>query len=160
MVLFYRQGESIADVSAALELTEATVRQRLSRGRALLREGLTAVVESALTRSRPGIGFTVAVLAALPALTTPPSATAAALSGTASAQGSGAIKAAVASIGSWAIIGPAIGFVVGMLSTRAAGVVDGTLGAGTQSDPAPRAAHGDLLLADERRPRAGPEPGR
>src|SRR5438034_6010416 len=43
-----------------------SVKQRLSRGRDLLRVQMAALVEGALTRSRPGKAFTLAVLAALP----------------------------------------------------------------------------------------------
>jgi hypothetical protein len=50
-----------------LELTEDTVKQRLSRGRKLLRDEVANFVEGTLQRSRPGALFTAAVLAALPA---------------------------------------------------------------------------------------------
>src|SRR5262245_34431826 len=40
MVLFYRQGQSVAEVAQSLELSEDAVKQRLSRGRAMLREEL------------------------------------------------------------------------------------------------------------------------
>ena len=68
LILFYRQGQSVAEVAAALELSEDAVKQRLSRGRLLLREEMISVVESALARSRPGSAFTVSVLVALPML--------------------------------------------------------------------------------------------
>jgi len=64
-VLFYRDDQSVADVAAKLALTEAAVRQRLSRGRGMLREEVTALVESALSRTRPASSFTVAVLTAI-----------------------------------------------------------------------------------------------
>jgi RNA polymerase sigma factor (sigma-70 family) len=38
LILYYRQDRSIRDVAATLELSEDAVRQRLSRGRALLRD--------------------------------------------------------------------------------------------------------------------------
>ena len=58
--------ESVAE---KLELTEDTVKQRLSRGRKMLHEQVLAFVEGALERANPGKAFTLDVLAALPALT-------------------------------------------------------------------------------------------
>src|SRR5262245_42813283 len=66
MVLFYREHQSVAEVASGLDLSEDVVKQRLSRGRAMLREELTALVESTLSRSRPTAAFTAGVLAALP----------------------------------------------------------------------------------------------
>jgi len=66
LVLFYREQQSVAAVASALDLAEDTVRQRLSRGRALLREELAKRIEGALGRTRPGTVFTAAVLSALP----------------------------------------------------------------------------------------------
>lgn len=66
MILYYREGQSAQAVAAALDLTEDAVWQRLSRGRAMLREGVAKKIETTLGRSRPGAQFPVAVLAALP----------------------------------------------------------------------------------------------
>jgi RNA polymerase sigma factor (sigma-70 family) len=67
LVLFYREHQSIETVAQSLDLTEDTVKQRLSRGRKLLHEQVLAFVEGALERTNPGKIFTVGVLAALPA---------------------------------------------------------------------------------------------
>src|SRR5688572_18487673 len=69
LVLFYREHQSIQQVAEALELTEDTVKQRLSRGRKLLHAEVVSFVEGALARTNPGKAFTVGVLAALPAFT-------------------------------------------------------------------------------------------
>jgi len=66
LILFYRQHESIEDVARVLDLTEESVRQRLSRGRKLLTAEVVAFVEGALGRTAPGGAFTLAVIAALP----------------------------------------------------------------------------------------------
>jgi len=66
LILFYRQHQSIENVAAALDLSEDTVRQRLSRGRKLLQEQVQAFVEGTLARTNPGSGFTMSVMAALP----------------------------------------------------------------------------------------------
>lgn len=71
LVLYYRENRSVEHVAGALGLTEEAVKQRLARGRRLLQERVLAFVEGALARSTPGRVFTVAVLAALPATSTP-----------------------------------------------------------------------------------------
>jgi RNA polymerase sigma factor (sigma-70 family) len=118
LVLYYRHGESISAVASALELSDAAVKQRLSRGRALLRSELTGVMQSVLERSRPGLAFTTGVLAALPAAA-PPSATAAVLASVATGEGAGT-KGALGALGHWVLLGPAIGLLAGLLGTRAA----------------------------------------
>jgi RNA polymerase sigma factor (sigma-70 family) len=91
LILFYREHQSIEAVARQLDLTEDTVKQRLSRGRKLLQEQVLAFVEGALERTNPGPAFTLGVLGALPALTI--SAKAAAL-GVAAAKATTAAKAA------------------------------------------------------------------
>jgi RNA polymerase sigma factor (sigma-70 family) len=66
LVLFYREGQSVSAVAVALEISEDATKQRLARGRALLRDQIATVVEGTLARTRPGPAFTLAVLAALP----------------------------------------------------------------------------------------------
>jgi len=91
LILFYREGESVERVAIELELSEDAVKQRLSRGRKLLAEEVTAFVEGALKLSTPGKAFTLGVLAALPLMAT--SAKAAAIAATA-AKGSAVAKTA------------------------------------------------------------------
>src|SRR5882672_4679350 len=66
LILFYRESQSIELVAQQLDLSEDAVRQRLSRGRDMLRAQVAALVEGTLKRSRPGRTFTLAVMAALP----------------------------------------------------------------------------------------------
>lgn len=68
LVLYYRDDESIARVAEALELSEDAVKQRLARGREMLRSEIAATVERALKRSGPGVIFTLSVLGALPGI--------------------------------------------------------------------------------------------
>lgn len=70
LVLYYREHQSIESVAQSLDLTEETVRQRLSRGRKLLHQEVRTFVESALERTSPGKGFTLTVLAAIPVTST------------------------------------------------------------------------------------------
>lgn len=71
LVLFYRQERSVREVAAALELSEDAVKQRLERGRELLRERLSGVVESVLCRTQPGAVFTMSIAASMGALMAP-----------------------------------------------------------------------------------------
>ncbi|HVU17204.1 MAG TPA: sigma-70 family RNA polymerase sigma factor [Candidatus Didemnitutus sp.] len=66
MVLFYRENQSAAHVAEALELSEETVRQRLSRGRAMLSERMAALVEETLERSAPKPALVLSILVMLP----------------------------------------------------------------------------------------------
>ncbi len=62
MILFYREEQSIARVAEALELSQDAVKQRLSRGRKMVKEHLTSTVEVALRKSKPSKAFTSAVV--------------------------------------------------------------------------------------------------
>ena len=120
LVLFYRQQQSVAEVAEGLDLTEDAVRQRLSRGRALLRGELAALVESALTRTRPAAAFTAGVLASLPLLAPPRAeaaagSTAAVLAGKAAAAGA---KGGLLGLVLGVLVGPAVGLLVGISSAR------------------------------------------
>ena len=67
LILFHRENQSIERVAAALDLSEDTVKQRLVRGRQMLRSEVERVVEGALQRTAPGRAFTSAVMGSLPA---------------------------------------------------------------------------------------------
>lgn len=67
LVLFYREDHSIAEVAEALDLSEVAVKQRLSRGRAMLRDRVAEIVDGTLKRTRPTTAFTVAVMAGVTA---------------------------------------------------------------------------------------------
>ncbi|HUL51357.1 MAG TPA: sigma-70 family RNA polymerase sigma factor [Candidatus Nitrosotalea sp.] len=119
LVLFYREQQSVKVVATGLDLTEDVVRQRLSRGRAMLREEMTELLETTLTRTRPGAVFTIGVLAAL-SLVSPPTAGAAATGGAVAGKGATALaKGAVSGVGPSAIAGPGAGLLVGWLATTA-----------------------------------------
>jgi len=110
MTFFYREQQSVREVAAALGLSEEVTRQRLSRGRRMLKENVAALVEETLGRTRPGKVFTVVVIAALPALT--PQAASAAIAGVA-AKGSVAAKSA----GMLSLVAGALGPLLGLLGS-------------------------------------------
>ncbi len=66
LVLFYREGQSTAQVAVALDLSEELVRQRLSRARKMLAAQVEALIAGALRRTTPNAPFTARVLNALP----------------------------------------------------------------------------------------------
>ena len=70
LIMYYRQNAQIAQIAAALEITEETVRQRLSRGRKLLKSEVEQTVAKTLTFTRPDTAFMLTVLAAIPISTT------------------------------------------------------------------------------------------
>lgn len=121
LVLFYRQGQSITKVAAALDLSADVVKQRLSRGRVMLREEMLSLVESALSRSRPGSAFTMGVLTALPMITGS-TATLAVATGSAAGASAGttAGKSILAKLGLGAFAGPLIGLLCAYWGTKAA----------------------------------------
>jgi RNA polymerase sigma factor (sigma-70 family) len=92
LVLFYRSGDSTAEVADALALSEEAVRQRLARGRAMLSERVARVVERGLRRTNPTKAFTAAVLGALPLASA--QAGMVGTTATATAQGAGTLKVA------------------------------------------------------------------
>lgn len=68
LVLFYRQDQSVRQVAEALEISEATAKQRLSRGREKLNDAVRELVERSLRRTGPGAAFTAAVVASIASL--------------------------------------------------------------------------------------------
>lgn len=113
LVLFYREHRSIEHVAAELDLSEDVVKQRLARGRNLLKEQVLAFVEGALERSTPGRLFTLGVLAALPTLSPPAQAAAiggAAAAATTASKGAGGLTKALA-------LAPLLASVTGLVTT-------------------------------------------
>ncbi len=66
LVLYYREEKSVAQVAERLGLSVDTVKQRLSRGRSMLKDEIEQFVEDLLGASKPGVSFTSAVLLSLP----------------------------------------------------------------------------------------------
>lgn len=78
VVLYYREGSSARQVAELLGLSEAAVRQRLSRARSQVRARLLEDAGRAIRESAPGAAFTAGVMTAL-ALAAPATAAAATL---------------------------------------------------------------------------------
>lgn len=71
LILFYREQQSVERVAAELDLSQDTVKQRLSRGRKLLKSAMSSFVEDALAKSKPGVAFTAAVFVAINGIAPP-----------------------------------------------------------------------------------------
>lgn len=71
LILFYREHRSVEFVASQLDLSEDTVKQRLSRGRKLLQKAMVAFVENTLAKSTQGAVFTLAVMAAINSISPP-----------------------------------------------------------------------------------------
>ena len=66
VILFYREGQSVEQVAALLELSAASVRKRLQRARDALRASLLEEVGTSVVKDRADPTFASAVIAALP----------------------------------------------------------------------------------------------
>ncbi|HXJ60128.1 MAG TPA: sigma-70 family RNA polymerase sigma factor [Verrucomicrobiae bacterium] len=71
LVLFYREHQSVRAVAEALGVSEDAVKQRLARGREMLRERMSGLIENVLGRTGPTPIFTMAIAAAIGALAAP-----------------------------------------------------------------------------------------
>ncbi|HUT30028.1 MAG TPA: sigma-70 family RNA polymerase sigma factor [Sedimentisphaerales bacterium] len=95
LVLYYREQKSLKQVAEQLMLSEGAARQRISRGRAMLKEQVAAMVETTLSRNGPTAAFTAAVVASIGAMAVKTSA--AATASTTGVTGTGAAVTAAAS---------------------------------------------------------------
>ena len=114
LILYYRRGESVREVAEALDISEDAAKQRLSRGRKMLKEQVVAFVEKSLSDTNPGTAFTIAVIATLPALTT---STAAAAMTSSSITGAAATGKGTINVALWtALVGSIAFMTLGLLN--------------------------------------------
>lgn len=83
LVLFYCNGQSVRAVAESLSISEDAVKQRLARGREMLRERMESVIGLVLQKNVPGAVFTMTIAAAIGALAAPSVIAASAMSATA-----------------------------------------------------------------------------
>ena len=115
LVLFYREDLSVAAVAEQLELSQDAVKQRLSRGRKMLKQEIETMVEDFLVDSKPAGNFTAGVIAALPAVSA--TAKAAAIKTAAATVGSKAASA-VTAVTFWGTAFGIFGALGGLLGAR------------------------------------------
>jgi RNA polymerase sigma factor (sigma-70 family) len=100
VILFYREGRSLAQVAALLGLSQDAAKKRLSRARARLRADLADRLGDALERTAPGGAFAAALAGAL-AASVPANASAASAGGryaAAGVKGAASTSAALAKV--------------------------------------------------------------
>jgi len=71
LILYYREGQSVRLAAEAIGVSEDALKQRLARGREMLREQMAGKIETALTRTVPTAIFTMTIAAAIGALAAP-----------------------------------------------------------------------------------------
>ncbi|MDB6129830.1 MAG: hypothetical protein JWM04_937, partial [Verrucomicrobiales bacterium] len=71
LVLYYREGQSVSAVAETLHISEDAVKQRLARGREMLKERMSGLLENVLNNTRPTAVFTVAIAVAIGAMAAP-----------------------------------------------------------------------------------------
>ncbi|MHC4586892.1 MAG: sigma-70 family RNA polymerase sigma factor, partial [Planctomycetota bacterium] len=69
LVLYYRQQQSVKQVALSLDLSMDVIKQRLQRGRKLIKEQLSSIVEETLSAPGPKKAFTTAVIASIAGIT-------------------------------------------------------------------------------------------
>lgn len=141
LILFYRENQSVAQVAFALDLSEAAVKQRLSRGRSMLREQVAELVEGGLRRSRPGRAFTLAVMAGVSGGST----------GAKTAIAAGAATKAAAPLMKAALGGGLSAGALGGLLGSLVGLGGGWLGTWIPAQLAPTITERDLILRTGKR---------
>jgi RNA polymerase sigma factor (sigma-70 family) len=142
LILYYRENQSIKMVADALDISEDAAKQRLSRGRNMLKEQVTAFVENTLQKSKPSETFAIAVITALPALL--PQVTAAGIALTAS-KGSVAFKSAISFLLLGSILSPTLGYVWGNMGALV-GLLGGIIGATASIRNAKSSRERDFLI--------------
>jgi RNA polymerase sigma factor (sigma-70 family) len=105
LILFYREGHSTREVAELLGLSENAARQRISRGRSMLREQMADLIETTIARTKPGKAFTAAVVASIAGLGVKGTATAVAATGAVSGMSALTAKIAAAVVGVVALAG-------------------------------------------------------
>ena len=114
LVLYYREEKSVREMARQLGISEECARQRLSRGRKMLRDRLSAVIEETLRESRPSQVFTLAVMAALPALVAPAAGAATVAAGAAATKAGGLGAKSASGVLGAGLLGSIVGPVAGM----------------------------------------------
>jgi len=133
LALYYREGQSVAQVAALLDLSENAVKKRLSRARDTLRDALLERLGDTLGATAPGAAFGAAVMAALP-LAGPVTASALTVSASKAAGTGGAASGSV-----WASLVWLCTAAAAVLATSIVGVLGVVLG----SRALERQAHDD-----------------
>jgi len=137
LILFYREDKSVAAVAEQLGSTEAAVKQRLKRGRAMLKQNIEIHVEQILFETKPSEAFAASVMATLPSLGS--------VGATAAKAGAATgIKAVLNKILAVPLLGATLGMLGGTLGSLL-GIGGGWLAARNSASQATSVAEKDLV---------------
>ncbi|HUP80049.1 MAG TPA: sigma-70 family RNA polymerase sigma factor, partial [Pirellula sp.] len=114
LVLFYQESHSIQQIALSLDISLDSAKQRLSRGRDMLRSSLAETVEGVLVRARPSKAITLRIMTAVAGFSA------------SSAIGSKAIASGVASTFAGTVAGKSV---IGVSGGATTGLLGGMLGA-------------------------------
>ena len=114
LVLFYQESRSVQQIALSLDISIDTAKQRLSRGRDMLRSSMSATLEEVLVRARPGKALTLRIMTAVAGFSA------------GSALGGKAIASGMASTIAGTVAGKTV---FGVAVGSATGVLGGMLGA-------------------------------
>jgi zinc protease len=144
VALYYREGESIAQVAAVTGVSAETARQRLSRGREMLRGRVAQLIGDVIGRTKPDAGFASRVIAAIVGVG---AASKAAATASASTLGKGLAAGAAAGMAAKGLAGTGLaGGIGGGLLGTLGGVFGSWLGMWIPAQTAPSEAERVLLL--------------
>ena len=115
MVLFYRSEQSTRDVAIALGENESTIRQRLKRGREMLRTEVTESLRKTLCESAPNAAFAALVVASLPSASYAAAATTATAAASGKSAGIGSVPAKLLGGAVYGAGGAVLGTMAGLL---------------------------------------------
>lgn len=142
LILYYREEHSMLEVASALDISSDAAKQRVHRGRDLLRDTLATRIEEVLILTRPSRSLTTRVMVGLAALGASLKATSTASAATSCGLAATALKSAVA--------GTSTGMLGGLLGTLG-GLGGAFLGCWLPSQMAETMAERQLLEKHGRR---------
>ncbi len=152
LILFYREDHSIAEVAAALDINYDAAKQRLSRGRDMLRENLAETVEGVLKKSKPGRALTLRIMTGVAALSAALKATSTASAASLTpAIAKGAASGIAATAAKAAITGGAMTGVAGGLAGAGVGLGGAWLGTWLPAQLAPTMTEREFMQKAGRR---------
>ncbi len=146
VTLYYRQGQSIAEVAESTGISEDAARQRLGRGRNMLRGRVARLIEGVLESSTPDASFTARVMAGIAGVGMAGKTAGAASASAVSIKSATAAAGSVASVAKGVVASGAAAGIVGGTAGSAGGLLGGWLGIWLPAQLAPTETERQLVL--------------
>ncbi len=146
ITLYYRQGQSLAEVADSVGISQEAARQRLSRGRNMVRGRVAQLIEGVLERGGPDAGFTARVMAGIAGSWTAAKTAGTASASTASLPSVGVTAGTVASAAKGLVASGAATGILGGAAGTAGGLLGGWLGIWLPAQLAATETERQLLL--------------